>query len=417
MPSPADRQFILGAAFTASLGTFGMHLLLPSLPAIGRQFAVPPGTAQLLISLAMLAIAAGNLLIGPLSDRYGRRPVTLASLLLFVVGSLIGIVAPSLEVLIGARVVQAFGGGAGTAVVRATLMDRFGAERAASPMAYTAMAVLVVPMFAPTLGGLAVESFGWRAPFALATAIGVGVLVHTWLRVAETHAGDVALGSAAVPSGPAHFAPPATAPRAAAAATPPAAALGTLASYRELLRTPAYVRYVLFGSFLMAAVYAFITGAPYVAIQLYDVRPAEYGAWFAVPACASFAGFLIAGRISRRRGNRWMMRTGLALSVAGALAVAAAIALGARSAAGLFVPAMLVCFSNALSTPNSTSAAIATRPDIAGAASGALGFTQLVIAALASQAIATFENGTPWPLAIAIGVLNLLALLTYRRIP
>lgn len=405
VPTTADRQYILGAALVASLGTFGMHLLLPSLPAIGREFAVPAGTTQLLVSLAMLAIAAGNLLVGPLSDRYGRRSVTLASLALFVAGSVLGIVAPTLEVLIAARVVQAFGGGAATAVVRATLTDRFGPERAASAIAYSAMAVLVVPMFAPTLGGLSVEAFGWRAPFALAAAIGVGIALYAWLRVAETHAPDVPLETAAAGSTPGRSGASAGAP------------LGTLASYRELLRTPAYVRYVLYGSCLMAAVYVFITGAPYVAIELYRVRPSEYGAWFVVPAVASFTGFLIAGRISRRRGQRWMMRAGLTLSLVGAVAVALPVAAGAAHAAALFLPAMLVCFSNALSTPNSTSAAIATRPDIAGAASGLLGFTQLLLSAAATQLVATFENGTAWPLAIAIGVLNVLALLTFRRIP
>lgn len=415
MPSTADRQFILGAALIASLGSFGLHLLLPSLPAIGERFAAPAGTTQLLISLAMLAIAAGNLLIGPLSDRYGRRRITLVSLGLFVAGSLLGLVAPSLEVLIVARIVQAFGGGAAIAVVRATLTDRFGAERAASAIAYTAMAVLVVPMFAPTLGGLAVEAYGWRAPFALAAAIGATILLYAWLRVAETHPRDVPLewprGAAsagvsavrAAPAGDASAPPPGRAPP------------GTLASYRELLRTPAYVHYVLYGSFLMAAVYVFITAAPYVAIELYGVRPSAYGAWFVVPAVASFTGFLVAGRISRRRGNRWMMRTGLALSIVGAVAVAAPIALDLRFAAALFLPATLVCFSNALSTPNSTSAAIATRPEVAGAASGLLGFAQLLVSAIASQLVASFGNGTAWPLAIALLVLNALAYRTYRR--
>jgi DHA1 family bicyclomycin/chloramphenicol resistance-like MFS transporter len=283
--------------------------------------------------------------------------------------------------------VQAFGGGASQGVIRASLTDRFGAG-AATAIAYTAMAILVVPMFAPALGGIAVELYGWRAPFGLGALLGAAVVVFALLRVEETQ-------------------------RATPAGTPRPR---MLASYRALLATPEYVAYVLYGGFMVATVYLFIAGAPYVAIQLYGVSPPAYGLWFVLPAAASFLGFLLAGRLAAAKGSYWLMRSGALVSLAGAVGILAAVAAGAWTPLALFVPAMLVCHANALSAPSSTAAAIMTRPDIAGAGSGLLGFLQLAIAAVFAQAVATLENGTPWPLAVAIVVSNALALLTYQWI-
>jgi DHA1 family bicyclomycin/chloramphenicol resistance-like MFS transporter len=387
VPLTRDRSLILGAAFIGCLGVFGMHVLLPALPAIGERFAARAAETQLLISGAMLAIGLGNLTVAPLSDRFGRRPVLLAGLVLYLLGSLAGLVADSLTSLIVARVVQAFGGGAAQAVVRAALTDRFGAG-AATAIAYTAMAILVVPMFAPTLGGVAVELYGWRAPFGLAALLGAAVVLFAVLRVTETHR-TIAAGAAR--------------PR-------------MIASYRDLLSTPEYVALVLYGGFMMATVYLFIAGAPYVAIQVYGVSPSEYGLWFVLPAVASFLGFLFAGRLASAKGSYWLMRGGALVSLAGALGILALVAAGAWTPLALFVPAMLVCHANALAAPSATSSAILIRPDIAGAASGLLGFLQLATAAVLAQTVAAFENGTPWPLAIGIVTSNALALLTYQRL-
>jgi DHA1 family bicyclomycin/chloramphenicol resistance-like MFS transporter len=387
VPFTRDHQLILGAAFIGCLGVFGMHVLLPALPAIGGRFAASAAETQLLISSSMLAIGFGNLAIAPLSDRFGRRPVLLAGLALYVLGSLAGLAAPTLEALIAARIVQAFGGGASQAVMRAALTDRFGAG-AATAIAYTAMAILIVPMFAPILGGFAVERYGWRAPFGLAALLGAAVVLFALLRVAETRRAT-----------PAGKAPP-----------------RIIAGYRQLLASPEYVAFVLYGGFMMTTVYLFIAGAPYVAIQLYGVSPPEYGLWFVLPAAAAFVGFLLAGRLSQAKGGYWMMRSGALVSLVGALGILATVAAGVWTPLALFLPAMLICHANALSAPNSMSAAIMIRPDIAGAASGLLGFLQLAIAALLAQTVAALENGTPWPLAIAIVGSNAAALFTYQWI-
>jgi DHA1 family bicyclomycin/chloramphenicol resistance-like MFS transporter len=359
-----------------------MHVLLPALPAIATEFAVRASTTQLLISLSLVAIAFGNLTVAPLSDRFGRRPVIVAGLCLFVTGSLAGLFAPSIELLIASRILQAFGAGAAMAVARATITDFFGIDRAAGAMATTATAVLVVPMFAPTLGGFTVEWIGWRAAFALAILMGAAVLYFTLARTTETHAAEPAAG----PS-----------PR-------------TLSSYRRLLSSPGYMAYVLFGSCMMGSVTVFITSAPYVAIQVLGVKPSTYGLLFFLPAFASFLGFFFTARMARRLGGLRMMRMGAGLAFAGAVALVLLAVLGVDHPLALFLPGMLVCGANALSAPNSTSGAIISAPDVAGAASGLLGFVQLLLGAAATQLVAYLANGTAFPLVAAIAVLNFCAL-------
>jgi MFS transporter, DHA1 family, multidrug resistance protein len=382
------RRLIFASAAIGSLGTFAMHAILPALPEIRSQFGSSVSTAQLLVTLSMLAIASGNVIVAPLSDRFGRRPIIFAGLSLFIAGSLAGMLANSIALLIGARIVQAFGSGAAMAVARATLMDAFGPERAATGIAYTATAILVVPMVAPTIGGFAVEIAGWRLVFALCIVLGTAVLIFTKLRIKETHR-----ASAETRRGP-----------------------DTVESYRELLLTGRYRAYALFGSLLFAAVYTFIAGAPHVAIDVLHISPSRYGLLFMLPAAASFAGFFTAARLSRRMGALRMMRAGSFLSLAGGLLLTMFALFHIWHPAALFLPAMLVCFANAISAPNATSSAIGVRPDIAGAASGLTGFLQLIVSASAVQLVAAISNPSPYPLAFTVLGCNVLALLVFMLV-
>lgn len=376
------RRLIVASAAIGALGPFGMHVLLPALPSIAAAFSVRAAASQLLVSLALVAIALGNLVVAPLSDRYGRRPVIMAGLWLFLAGSAAAALAPSLPVVVAARIVQAFGAGAAMAVARAAIMDFFGPDRAASALATTATAVLVVPMVAPTLGGLAVEAWQWRAPFALAVIAGLAALWFTWAQTTETHAASRSAG----PS-----------PR-------------TLSSYRRLLGNPGYVAYVAFGGCMMGTVTVFITSAPYVGIEVLGISPSGYGLLFILPAAASFAGFFFTSRMATRLGGMRMMRMGAGLSLAGAAALLVAMLAGATHPLALFVPGMMICAANALSAPNSTTGAIAAARDVAGAASGLLGFFQLLVGAAATQIVATLAAGSGLPLAVAVVLLNLVAL-------
>jgi DHA1 family bicyclomycin/chloramphenicol resistance-like MFS transporter len=382
------RRLIIGSAIIGSIGTFGLHVLLPALPAIAAAMQVHAAAAQLLISLSLVAIAFGNLIIAPLSDRYGRRPVVLTGLGLFVAGSLAGIVAPSLDLLVLARIVQAFGGGAAMAVMRAAIMDHFGPSRAAAAIAATATAILIAPMLAPTLGGLAIQWLDWRAVFGLSALLGIAVLVFAARSLRETRPADPAAG----PS-----------PR-------------TLSSYRRLFGSRVYLAYIAFGSSLMSMIYTFVTGAPYVAVDVMDVSPASLGLLLIFPAAASFAGFLVAARVANRIGATRLMRTGALLAFIGAAAMTALALAGIWHPLALFLPGMLVGFANALAAPSATTGAITRHPAIAGAASGLLGFLQLIVAASATQFVALLAGHSPVPLAATLMGLSLVSFLALRSI-
>lgn len=386
LTAPTGRQLIIAAAAIGALGPFGMHTLLPALPAIAADFRAAPATIQWTISLSLVAIALGNLLVAPLSDRYGRRPVTITGLVLYLLGSLAGSLAGDVATLVVARCVQAFGAGAAMAVARASLSDFFGLERSASALASTATVVLLVPMLAPTLGGFTVEWLGWRHVFTAALAVGALVTAFTLFGTRETHAADRGAG----------------------------APLRSFASYRQLLGHREYLGHVFYGAAMMGSVTVFITSAPYVAIEVYGVKPSTYGLLFMLPALASFSGFFFTSRMAGRLGAARMMRMGTTLTCLGGLALLTGHLAGLEHPLAVLIPGMLVCAANALSAPNSTASAIRAAPNVAGAASGLLGFTQLLVGAIATQLVAFAAHGTATPLVVAILCLNLAAALLLR---
>ncbi len=384
----ASRRLIAGSAIIGSIGTFSLHVLLPALPAIADAMRVPAHAAQLLISLSILSIALGNLMVAPLSDRYGRRRTVLFSLGLFVLGSAAGIVAPTLDLLVLSRVVQAFGGGAAMSVMRATILDHFGPARAAGALAATATAILVAPMLAPTLGGVVLEWLDWRAVFALSGILGFAVFLFASRNLRDTRQANRSAG----PS------------------------LRYWSSFGRLLGSREYVAFLVFGSCMVSMIYTFVTGAPYVAIDILGVSPARFGLLLFFPALASFAGFMVAARVTGRIGGQRMMRTGAIIAFAGTLSMAALALAGVWHPLALFVPGMLIGFANAIAAPSSTIGAISRHPEIAGAASGLLGFLQLVTAAASTQLVAALTAHSPVPLTIVLLVLCLGALLALRPI-
>jgi DHA1 family bicyclomycin/chloramphenicol resistance-like MFS transporter len=384
----ASRRLIAGSAIIGSIGTFSLHVLLPALPAIALAMHVAPHAAQLLISLSILSIALGNLMVAPLSDRYGRRRIVLLSLALFVLGSAAGIVAKSLDMLVVARVVQAFGGGAAMSVMRATILDHFGPAKAASALAATATAILIAPMLAPTLGGFVLEWLDWRAVFALSGVLGFGVFIFASRNLRDARRADRSAG----PS------------------------LRYLAGYKRLLRSREYLAFLLYGSCMVSMIYTFVTGAPYVAIDVLGVSPSRFGLLLFFPAIASFTGFMVAARMTGRLGGQRMMRMGAMIAFAGTVTMAGLALAGVWHPLALFIPGMAIGFANAIAAPSSTIGAISRDPQIAGAASGLFGFLQLVTAAVASQTVAALTGRTPVPLTIVLLVLCLGALIALRPI-
>ena len=371
------------------LSAFATQATVPSLPEIQSHFGATVAATQTIVSTGYMGLAVGYLLAGPLSDRLGRRRMTLAGLAAFLAGCLLATLAPTLGVLVAARALQAIGIGAAAAVSRAAISDHFRADRASTAIAQTATAALVAPFIAPAIGGIATDWFGWWMPFALTGALGLGATLYT-SRVARdsrhrTAAPDISLAGA----------------------------------YAELLRDARFRGYALYGSFMLVGLSAFVSGAPHMLREHLGLSASDYGLLATLPAFAVWMGAAVASRIALRLGPARLMTLGTGIALAGGLLMTLVIASGWREPLAFFGAASLVAFSHSIGIPGAVAGALALRPGLAGTASGLMGFLQLGFAALWVQAVGFFAHGSVWPLAVAImaaGVLSALCLARLRQL-
>ncbi len=371
--APPVRAGLLIAVLAAvtALGPLSMHIFLPALPVIAVEFAVDSGTAQLVLSVALFAIALATLAYGPLSDRYGRRPVMIAGLAIFLVGSAGAAVAPTIDMLIGGRVVQAVGAAAGMVVGRTIIRDLYDRETAARLMAYMVTALVVAPTVAPLIGGILNDLAGWRAIFIFSGGLAVLVILVALPKVPETLAEPL----------------------------PVLGLRGMFGAFASLLRVPAFCGYAGLISFGMGMFMAFIGAAPYVTIGVLGRPPTEFGLFFVLVSAGFMTGTFVTARLTARVGLDRMLIFGSALGVGFGLVLVGMVAAGIWTTWAFFLPGAGMAFANGLIMPNAQSAAISVNPRLAGSASGLTSFLQMTTGALFAQAAGTLQNGTPWPMA------------------
>jgi MFS transporter, DHA1 family, multidrug resistance protein len=389
-PTRASRGLMLLLVGLTALAPFSLQIFLPALPVIQADFGVTAGVAQLVLSLSILASAFAMLAYGPLSDRFGRRPVLLAGLVAFAAGSVCCALAPGVGTLIGARVVQAVGAAAGMVLARAIVRDLHDRESSASVIAYLTTAMVVAPMLAPTVGAVLIDLASWRTIFALTALVGLAVIWQTGRQLVETRSGG-ASGGAPVPM---------------------------WAGAGRLLRTPAFLAYAVQSSFAIAVFFAFISGAPYFMLDVLHRPATEYGLYFILVSAGFMAGNLLAARVTARVGLDRMILIGSALALAATLLALALLAVGPWVPIALFGPMLGAAFANGLTVPNAQAGAISVDPLLAGSASGLAGFLQMFTAALVSQAVGALQNGTPYPMIAfmtACAVLSLAGFVLPRR--
>lgn len=363
-----------------------MQILLPAVPVIRETFNVSYDVAQLTLSLAMLAIAIGTLVYGPLSDKYGRKPIMLLGLSITLVGSIFCWLANSIETLIIGRFVQAFGGGVGLVLARAIVRDVYGPNEAARVIATLVMVMVVIPMLSPALGGELMARFGWHSVFvviALSSAV-VFLLLSTSLP--ETLKEPVPF--AGVP-----------------------AMLGT---FVRLLRSRAFCGYAFCVSFVSVVFFSFISAAPEIMVSVLNRPATEYGYYFIMIPAGFMVGNYVARHFGRSLDMDRMIAIGATIGLAGiALAVALQL-IGLHTPLALFAPVSLAVFGNGITLPNAQAAAINEFPQFAGSASGLTGFLQMSFSAIAAQLVALIFNGTVYPLLILMFVASAMSLLSFR---
>jgi DHA1 family bicyclomycin/chloramphenicol resistance-like MFS transporter len=365
----------LAALVTAyALGPMATQILTPAVPFVHRDLAISMAAAQTLISLAFATIAVMTIVYGPLSDRFGRRPLILAGTSLFCVGSVVAGLAPTPELLIFGRMVQAAGSSAGLVLTRTVVHDVYGRERSGQVIAYLTVVMIFVPMLSPLAGGILLDHVGWRAIFGLCAAIGLAALATLAICLPETN----------------------LTPRADFGLRP------TLASFGALARDPGYLGPALFFSLIMATFFATQAALPYLIVEVHGGTATEYGVWFAV-ACAFYvAGNYASGRWGGRiaRG-RLILASGIGSLVTAVTGLAAASFLE-WSTAAVFVPTIVLCFFGALAIAPVQAEAVAAQPEHSGAASGLMSGMQMAIGAGVVQLVGFTHNGTPFPMFAAL---------------
>ena len=366
------RLLALLMAMTA-IGPATLNILVPALPGLVTRLASDTGTVQLMLSLYLLSLATAQLLLGPLSDRFGRRPVVLAGLALSVVASLAAIAASSIGALIGARVVQAIGASTGIVIGRAIIRDLYERDRAAAMIGLVTTAMVIAPMIAPMIGGILDTAFGWEAIFLFIAAFSGVVLLWAVFVLSETRPASVAHTPGML-----------------------------IQEWRALLGNAKFHGYVLCGALGSASFFTFLGGGPYVVVTLMGRSSAEFGVWFALTSLGYMSGNFTASRLSQRFGVDAMIVIGIVFQLIGAGLTALLVAtMPEAGPAIIFLPQLVISFGNGLLLPNAIAGAISVRPQAAGAAAGMTGFAQMAIGAASTQivSIALAGSSSAMPMA------------------
>ena len=342
----------------AGMSSLSLNILVPAMPGLATKLAADPARVQLTVSLYLLGLAAAQLVFGPLSDRFGRRPVVLAGLALATIASTAAIFAASIASLVIARVAQSLGASTGQTIGRAIIRDLYDRQHAASMIGLVTSVVVLMPMVAPLIGGILDTLFGWEAIFAFTAVLSFAICAWALLDLPETRNLSLA------PNSERHF----------------------RADLAALAASPRFFGYALCAGLGSAPFFSFLGAAPHVVVSMLGRTSAEYGLWFFVPSIGFMAGNFAVSRLTTRFGIDALIRWGIALTIAGCLLnVSVYVALPGWEMFTIFLPQIVIGFGNGLLLPTSIAGAVSIRPQVAGTASGVTGFVQMGIAAIAAQ--------------------------------
>ncbi len=333
---------MLTLVLLTALSVLSLNMFLPSLSNMARDFQTDYALVNLSIAGYLAITAVLQLIMGPLSDRYGRRPVLLAGLTIFVLASLGCAMATDIWIFLGFRVVQ----GAiisGAALSSAVVRDMVPAQEAASLMGYIAMAMAIAPMLGPMFGGALDQLFGWRASFWAFAGLGVAVLVLCWVDLGETNK------------------------------APSDTFAKQFQSYPELIRSRRFWGYALCTAFSTSAFYAFLSGIPLVAQTVFELPPARLGVYMGTITAGFFLGSFLSGRYAKRFALTTMMISGRIVACGGLLLGLTLFSAGIVNEISLFGTTVFVGIGNGLTNPSSNVGALSVRPELAGSASGLSG--------------------------------------------
>lgn len=345
---------IVTLVLIAGLAALNQNIFLPALPEMARFFEADYAVMQLTLSGYLAGTAVVQLFIGPLSDRYGRRPVMIAALIILLLATVVCVVATDIAVFLTARMVQTTVV-AGLVLSRAIVRDMVPIDQAASMLGYVTMGMAVVPMFGPAVGGMLSELFGWQASFGALGLLGTLVLAVVIADLGETNR------------------------------NPSASFRAQFSVWPKLLGSRYFWNYALICVFMSGTFFSFLGGAPFAGTNLLKLSPGVLGVQFLYTAAGYMAGNFFSGRYARRVGILKMLILGNGITFLGvALALVFAVT-GHFSTATFFGSMVLMGVGNGVALPSANAGMVNVRPDLAGSASGLGGALTLALGATVSM--------------------------------
>ncbi|MCB2106288.1 MAG: Bcr/CflA family multidrug efflux MFS transporter [Rhodobacteraceae bacterium] len=390
-PENNQKSIFLVPFLTAmvALGPISTDLYLPSLPSIGTALGASVSATQLTLSVFIAGMAIGTLIYGPLSDRFGRRPLILLGLMVFAAGSVGCAFAPTIGWLLFWRFVEAVGGSAAPVLARAIVRDLYSRSDAARVMSFMAAAMALAPAVAPIIGGWVHLTLGWRGHFWILTFLGIVATGLAWRLVAETNR------------------------QPDAGATRPARLARNIG---ELFRHRGFNGFMLTTTFSYSGLFSFISGGAFVVITVLGVAPENFGFLFIFAAFGFVAGGTLGGRITRKFGLMRMIEMGVWIGVAAGIAGLGLALADIATPVSVIAPVAVVFFSCAFVFPNATAGAIGPFPHMAGTASSVLGFVQMGTGAATGFLVGAAFNNTTVPLFAIITGAMILSLATFYTV-
>jgi DHA1 family bicyclomycin/chloramphenicol resistance-like MFS transporter len=394
MPATPGPLFALALASISLIGPLAVHVFLPAIPAVKAALGLSDALAQLTFSIALFGMACATLVYGSLSDRYGRRPVLLSGLALFLVGSAISALASSVIPLVLGRVVQAVGAGCGITLVRAIAQDVYGSDRLVKAIAYLTMAYTIGPMIAPIVGGILIDTFGWRSVFIFALAFGGVIALLAYVAISESR-------------------PPSPDNRTGG---------NPLRNYVELFGHLRFTAFVLQSGFCTGTFLVLATAASSLLKETLQRPSTEFGLYFLLFPFGFLTGNFITSRVGNRATNETMVLAGSLIMLATIAAQSSLLSAGYLTPWVLFVPGFFISMSQGISLPYAQAGAMVTNPKLAGTAAGVGVFVQNFCGAAFAQLYGLIADGTVGPLiettaitALCTVVAGLLPFLAMRK--
>jgi DHA1 family bicyclomycin/chloramphenicol resistance-like MFS transporter len=385
------RLLLLTLTITCSLGQVASTIYVPSVPAIASALETSVARVQLTFVGYLAAFAVSMLVLGPLSDRYGRRRTMILGICLSTLGSIACTASPTIEFLIGARVLQGIGLSGGMVVGRATIRDLYGEDGAARIIAGLSIVLTLLQAFAPIPGGYLQAWIGWRANFAAIAILAVAALALVLRFVPESSPREE----------PSH------------SATAVLVARTMLTSYRSLIQTRRFVAYALTAAGAHAGCHIFAAGAPAVLIIGFGIPPQDFGYYASLPPIGFLVGSYLSNRLTQRLGVESLIAIGSSLLIPAGFAMVVLAALRFGNPYAIVGPMILICCGSGLITPNAVAGSLGAKVGIVGAASGLASFIQMIGAAGATAALSLGASGNPLVLAAVITSAGLFAVTAF----